>query len=153
MLPNDFIGPIAKETFGSRIPTKQMPLGRHKENGIFLGIGRQQVKSLPHFLGRKTTSMFLSHRPPQCVRVRLSSTTRVGVRMETDWLGGRRSAESDGQIRKVAIRPTPKNILPSLTGGRRWRCDSTTRAKTVLKNGSFKIVLHFIKLRSFVKAP
>ena len=47
---NDFGGMIAEKTFGSGIPTKQLPIKSDQENSVLRCVGRQQVKSLAFFL-------------------------------------------------------------------------------------------------------
>jgi hypothetical protein len=50
VLPNDFIGLVAENAFRPCVPTEQMSSQSDQENGVFLRIHRQQVKSLSHFL-------------------------------------------------------------------------------------------------------
>jgi len=50
VLPDDFVGRKAEDSFCAGVPTKYMPVKSDEENGVLLCVGCEQVKSLCHFL-------------------------------------------------------------------------------------------------------
>jgi hypothetical protein len=51
MSPDDFRGLEAEKTFGSGVPTEQIPFEPDGEKGVLFRVGREEVKSLSHFFG------------------------------------------------------------------------------------------------------
>jgi hypothetical protein len=50
VLPNDFMGLVAKEVLCAGIPTEHVSFKVDKEQGVLFRIGGEQVEALSHFV-------------------------------------------------------------------------------------------------------
>ena len=54
MLPDDFMCVVAEDAFRPGVPAEEAPFQSDQEEGVLLGVRRQQIEALSHFLGGET---------------------------------------------------------------------------------------------------